>query len=628
MKCPNCENNLKDTAKFCGKCGAKIEQSAPPQETAENQCIECGHGLKPNAKFCPKCGAPQKTQQPQEQPQNEPPGKGYIRWEMEPGQIAARLTEELFSEYSKTKGVIIPEGYLAMVMVGGKLQSMLQAGIYSFVKKGQASSRGLSGVINFFSSLFGGRNKETSQNQKDIDAVTTALQKRQLVEIVLCRSENFSLPFTFTNVPTSTIKVDMGTLVSVQVKNVMELYKNHLLDKTVLPADTFAKELAPFLEEIIHQTTNGYAPEDINLNSGIKSVLDEKLKTVFESKFPFLECKGIVKIETSREELQRLERLSEEMYLSEQELEHLKRRNDFMNRLSQEQNSAELQNAENSADFNRRLAEINKDNLLTEEELANVQRDIQERSEDHAIERSAAVEMMVMQQQRKVQEERIKMEEELGSRLFNLQQERQRKSDEYMDERRKKEMEMDKEEQLDQLDVLKQAQAIRQEREEAELARKLKEKEQDQTHEKERLNIYAGMSAEQIMVANPDITPDAAKAMAEKFKAEAAQIANETRVDSAQEQTRMMKEFMEQQMQAVRDMSSANAQAMGGMMQSKEREIERTQQMADKNEDRYAGVVREQIKKGDDKKVKVCTNCGYEVGDEPFCPECGTRQDD
>ena len=187
-------------------------------------------------------------------------------------------------------------------------------------------------------------------------------------------------------------------------------------------------------------------------------------------------------------------------------------------------------------------------------------------------------------------------------------------------------MEMDKEEQLGQLDLLQQAQNIRQQREQAEHERKLKEKEQEQTHEKERLNIFAGMSAEQIMVANPAITPEAAKAMAEKFKADAAAAASDSRAETAQEQTRMMKEFMEQQMQAVRDMSASNAQAMGSMLQSKDREIERTQQIVDKNEDRYADVVREQIKSGSNKKVRVCTSCGYQVGDEQFCPECGTRQ--
>jgi hypothetical protein len=625
MECPNCKAQLKDTAKFCGKCGTKIETVEQPADD-QNKCIECGNPLKPNAKFCGKCGAKQQQAPPPapEPQEEEMPNKGYVVWEMQPGQIAARLTEEVFSEYSKTKGVVIPEGYLAMVMCGGKLQSMLQAGVYKFGKK--TADKDGNRLTRFFTNLFGSRQKSTEQNQKDINEINSAIQKRLPVEIVLCRSSNFSLPFTFKEVPTAAIKVDLGMLLSVQVSNLVEMYKKHLMDKTVLASDTFAKELMPYLNDIVKQTLSTIPPEKISLNSDLKETLGEKLKIVFAEQFGFMEFLGIVKMETSRDELQRLERLSEEMYLSERELEQLARRNEFMNRLTQEQNRAELQNAQNSADFNRQLAEINKDNLLTEEEMANVQRDIQERSENHNIERSHAIEMLIMQQQHEVQAAQIKMEEELGEKLFNIQQQRQRKVDEYKDERRRREMEMDKEEQLGQLELLKQAQNIRQEREEAELARKLKEKEQEQNHEKERLHIFAGMSAEQIMVANPAITPEAAKAMAEKFKAEAAEAASDTRAQDAQEQTRMMKEFMEQQMQAVRDMSVSNTQAMNDMMQSKEREIERTQKIVDKNEDRYADVVKEQIKSGKKGKVKVCTNCGSEVGDEMFCPECGTRQ--
>ncbi len=630
MECPNCKHQLKDTAKFCGKCGTKIENpGAPASEPQGNKCVKCGSPLKPNAKFCGKCGAPQETAapQPENAPQEAPEkNKGYVVWEMQPGQIALRLTENIFSEYSKARGVVIPEGYLAMVMCGGKLQAMLRAGVYKFGIKAATQENLMSRVTGFFRNLFSGRNKSEEQNQKDIDDITQAIHKRLPVEIIVCRSSDFSLPFTFENVPTSAIKVNVGLLLSVQVSNLMELYKRHLLDKTVLASETFANELIPYLEEAVHASVVPLAPDQINLNSELKTTLGEKLQAIFGERFPFMEFLGIVKIDTGREELQRLEHLSEEMYLSERELEQLSRRNEFMNRLSLEQNSAELQNAQNAAEFNRRLAEINRDNLLTEEEMANLQRDIRERSEDHDMDRARAMELMVVQHQHEVQAAQLKMEEELGTRLFNLQQERQRQLDDYQDERRRKEMEMEKEEQLGQLDLLKQAQDIRQQREEAEHARKMDEKRQDQSFEKERLNIYAGMTAEQILVANPAISPEAAKAMAEKFKAEAAQIENNTRVDDAKEQTRMMKEFMEQQMQAVRDMSAANAQAMGGILASKEREIERTQHIVDKNEERYADVVKEQIKSGNKKKVKVCTNCGHETGDELFCPECGTRQ--
>ncbi len=50
MKCPNCQAEIADSAKFCPECGAKTDQ--------KKICSNCGVELSPNAKFCPECGTP------------------------------------------------------------------------------------------------------------------------------------------------------------------------------------------------------------------------------------------------------------------------------------------------------------------------------------------------------------------------------------------------------------------------------------------------------------------------------------------------------------------------------------------------------------------------------------------
>lgn len=47
--CPRCSTALRDTARFCPKCGLKIEQSSV--------CAQCGTPARPGAKFCARCGA-------------------------------------------------------------------------------------------------------------------------------------------------------------------------------------------------------------------------------------------------------------------------------------------------------------------------------------------------------------------------------------------------------------------------------------------------------------------------------------------------------------------------------------------------------------------------------------------
>ena len=46
MKCPKCQTDNKDGAKFCVECGRKFEI----------KCSRCGHSVLPSAKFCDECG--------------------------------------------------------------------------------------------------------------------------------------------------------------------------------------------------------------------------------------------------------------------------------------------------------------------------------------------------------------------------------------------------------------------------------------------------------------------------------------------------------------------------------------------------------------------------------------------
>ena len=70
MKCPKCQSEIKDNAKFCTKCGCNLAEElakmkpAAPQQPVQSQaqqdkvCVKCGAPIKPGARFCTKCGTP------------------------------------------------------------------------------------------------------------------------------------------------------------------------------------------------------------------------------------------------------------------------------------------------------------------------------------------------------------------------------------------------------------------------------------------------------------------------------------------------------------------------------------------------------------------------------------------
>ena len=46
MKCPECQFENREEAKFCIECGYKFEI----------MCLKCGHNIRPLSKFCDECG--------------------------------------------------------------------------------------------------------------------------------------------------------------------------------------------------------------------------------------------------------------------------------------------------------------------------------------------------------------------------------------------------------------------------------------------------------------------------------------------------------------------------------------------------------------------------------------------
>jgi predicted nucleic acid-binding Zn-ribbon protein len=56
MFCAKCGNEVKDGAKFCGKCGCAVPTAMVQTAPIEKRCTSCGTVLKDGVKFCPKCG--------------------------------------------------------------------------------------------------------------------------------------------------------------------------------------------------------------------------------------------------------------------------------------------------------------------------------------------------------------------------------------------------------------------------------------------------------------------------------------------------------------------------------------------------------------------------------------------
>lgn len=645
--CPYCNKELKDTAKFCGGCGKRLQDAVPPPVKSADAvvCPKCGNQLRPGAKFCGKCGT--KIETVQVQPDSVQPSSkqleqvgnsGFVRWTMLPGQIAVKITEAEFEACGKIKGIAIQEGTKALFFVNGKIVAELSAGNYKLneLKEGEkdTSNSEKKGFLGFLQRAGAAAARAAAGLFRAVSGNT----EKPAISAVLVRSTDFPLVFNFKDANTASIRSEVGLHILCRVGNVNEFYRNLLLDKKFVCFEELQKSLGLVIKSQVDLAVAAYTPDKIENNPALVQQIVGMLQTAVAGVYPFIEIKRVLQITANNTDIERLRRMGEELYVSEQELAHLQKRNDFLNRLQSvknEQEIAEIKAANGQeinkgqleADFRAKKLEIYKQMALTADEQAKfdlmlaAERKLREAKTQEEIDaalheyaKSGMIrgqEIDQLKHQGRMADLRNTQEYDMSKLQGELAM--KRTQDEYADERRDKEaafqdarrraeLNLDKEEQQNQLEMLRQAQALRQEREDAEHRRQMEAENAARQHEEamqkqqldakiENQRIYAGMSFEQIMAANPDISPEAAKALAQKFSSENKdELLRAREADMARQNAQQMEMMKMMQQMAMAGMG-ANMQHQQEMIAAKQSELERTRADASRNEDRMlAGV--------------------------------------
>ena len=638
-KCPNCGKELKDEAKFCSGCGYKFpvaqNTTQPQTDTSENKV-----DIEKQSSF--------------------------IQWNILPGQLGLKIDAREIASYGRVKGLVIQEGVKALFFINGKISAQLDAGKYEFKSfpdvsfKDDTEEKKQGRVAAFFNNV---RNFFRSAPQLPNNV--------QNVSVVLVRSTEFPLVFSVKDVATSGVRSEVGLHILCRVSNINDFYASMLLDKTFVSFESVKNQLEPVIKNVLNSALASFPADNLN---GAQDALLAALKTQISSVYSYFDVSKIISLTAQNEELEKIRKMQEELYISELELTELTKRNSFLNRLQDENNAQELREARSQVDFQAAMDKIDQDRelnederlkfsqmleaqrlireaktqdeidaamavfeksgMLREEELDNVRAQVEQNAALRDLSYEQALNLATLSNEKELDRQRLQWEIEVGNQRIQNELERQRMQAAYEDERRQKEMEMDKQEQLTQLELLRQAQAIRNEREQAEHERQMEANAQKIQHEEEMRRMFQNMTAEQIVAATPDITPEAAAAMAEKFKAEAAAAANDKTAQMAMKQSADMQAFMQQQMQMMRDMAVAgmgmNAQNQQNMMAAKDAEMNRFAGGVNNAVSSVAGALKNPntvVSKDSGTGAKggnVCPSCGapHEAG-AIFCENCG-----
>lgn len=403
MNCPKCNNPLREGAKFCTKCGEKIAQ--PAQSTTSNACPQCGATLKEGAKFCTKCGckvgnaaAPTVSHEEKKPQVAEDMGtaKGRIYWNIQPGQIARVITEQEFDSYNKVQGIIISEGTTAYIRANGHTIASISGGTYDFIADaGQPAAEFKESVRQGWSvltSLFKSRSRKAAEAAAGPTPEEVYKQQQQAIlenakrgvafSVVIVLDKAFPLyvgakqanlddyaTFVPMKIQTRYLEMAVGVNAYFKITEPERFITHYLTDRQLANNALVVDEIADTVRVTLQEVLGDQELKENRIPKELHGVIKERLNEVAAEAFFGLSIVRIVEISAENKDLERMAALSRELYLSEQELDYLRRTNDFKNRLADVTNSQRLHEATSEAELRRQLDAINRDNLLQENEL-------------------------------------------------------------------------------------------------------------------------------------------------------------------------------------------------------------------------------------------------------------------
>lgn len=705
MKCQNCNSELLEGAKFCTTCGTPV--AAQP---AGGVCGKCGARLLPGAKFCTTCGAPAAAA-PESAPAPEAQAaeggelaavKQKIFWNIQKGEVACRVNESEFVSYDSAQGLIVNDGTTAYIKANGKVLAEIHGGIYDFVdpdelerilesRRGGAAGALAGGGRFLINALLGRRVKDKfdksgdPERQRSLDAVIESMKRHEAFSLTLKLDKSFSLVFGSgtaeemaefkpMTVRTKLLDLQMGLRAIFRISDFDRFAEYFLTDERVATTLKIAGKLQPTIQNAVQAVMQDREVEGTSIPADVVELITAKIVAAGDQ-FYGLTLERVAEVAASNEDLERLRSLSRELYLSEQELDFLRRTNDFRNRLATETNRQAIADARSDLQLYQGLQEVNKDRLLADDELDKFYtvlsrekriRDAQSEDEVEAAlsdiektgllreedvenlridiaerryQRGQVIKLMQLKDEIEFEKVRTAGEGQIavetmrqGLELQELTLAHRRREDEYSDDRRAKEREQmraDREAELELDDAEMNAQ-IERLRKVKEINREDKKMDLDHEREMERLkqealDKKARMTAEQLMAvaAGENLDSQAAVKFAESFSAgknvEQVQQAAEARIADSQRHEDRMLEMM-------REMKEMATTMTGHIVQNKDEERDRYRERMERQEER--------VDKTQDSALEYATRNNQQAAPKPqpqapqsvgrVCPDCGT----
>ncbi len=338
-------------------------------------------------------------------------------WNIQKGEIAHLISEREFETAARLRGVVVPEGCTAIVFVGKEVVSVMQSGVYTFgdekawptpssptpnggapAPNGAPSPNGgaptpkpkssgfWQGVKNF---LFGKKkNEKPEQHQRRTGRILPKLQgakgmaaPEQNLRVYLVSNRAINLLFDATmddqeniefapmTIPTATVDVGISVSMQLQVQNMAEVAANYLSDSHTLRTLDLMQMLRATVKATLTQFLRNLDYQHDGLPDPVVSNLKMRLLQACNEQLVGIEATKVLSITDRSDDFERFRKLERDLYVSGRQLDYLQRTQAYKNRLEQQNNQQAVQQARNAEDLRKALQEINRDKLLSEDEM-------------------------------------------------------------------------------------------------------------------------------------------------------------------------------------------------------------------------------------------------------------------
>ena len=375
------------------------------------KCPICGYPVLPKFTKCPHCGeslVKEDNNTNLHDTNDFSIVNGRAIWNVQKGEIAHLIKETELINTDGLKGVIVQEGCTAIVFMNGIITSIMQADVYTFsenetspsarpgdvniaktenqtaLSKGflsEASALGR-GISKF---IFGKKKEEkTEQHEKRVERTKEKINK--LPDLKTCRiyivsnrlfnlffdlqvDEEGNYDFAPFVIATKTVDAKIALSLQMQVTNMNEFVGNYLTDQQSVSTVLFQQQLRTCVKSTLTQLLRNLDYQQEGLPEPIINNLKNRIKSACNEQLYGIEVTKVLDITDESEDFNRFRSTEHDLFVNEKELDYLTRSNEFRNRLEQEKNKQETNQAANAESLRQTLQSINKDKLLSEEEM-------------------------------------------------------------------------------------------------------------------------------------------------------------------------------------------------------------------------------------------------------------------